>query len=132
MLHLLAHVVEEQLFQRLVFGIVGALTLPVDGIEFFHQRNNRKMQIERLLRKTLTRCVQVFARHNSLHRPLLSPNATTRGAARGSAHLPQWTGRVPPGPCRYASDFTDWSRVRSEAFRPLPVTSKSPRRYSHF
>ena len=36
MLHFFAHIMKEQLFQRLVLGIVGALAIPVDRIELFH------------------------------------------------------------------------------------------------
>ena len=49
MLHLLPHIMEEQLLQRFVLSIIGALTIPIDRIELFHQRDNREMQIERLL-----------------------------------------------------------------------------------
>ena len=72
---------EQQLLQRLVFGIVGALAIPVDRIEFFHQRDNREVQIERPSRQTLARCVQALARHIPLCRPLLiaqGDNAATR------------------------------------------------------
>src|SRR6516165_2973531 len=62
MLHLFSHVMEQQLLQGLVFGIVGALAIPVDRIELFRLRSNREMQIERLLQQTLPRCVQVPSR----------------------------------------------------------------------
>jgi hypothetical protein len=36
-LHLLSHIMEEQLFQCVLLGIVGALAIPIDGVEFLLQ-----------------------------------------------------------------------------------------------
>ena len=35
--HFFAHVVQQDFFKFFVFAVVGALTLPVDGLHLFHQ-----------------------------------------------------------------------------------------------
>ena len=59
MLHLLSHIIEEQLFQCVLLGIVGALAIPIDGAEFLLQGGDGKMEVQRFCRKTLAGSVQV-------------------------------------------------------------------------
>ena len=57
MLHLLAHVVEQYLAQHLVLGVVGALAIPVGGVELLLQRDDAVVKQARFLRQRLARYV---------------------------------------------------------------------------
>ena len=79
MLDLLAGIVQQDGLELLVLGVVGALAVPVDGLQLFLQRSDGVVHMQRVARQFLVRDMDAFARHgrNSL---------SWRGGRRGGRH----------------------------------------------
>ena len=68
MLQLLVGVVQQDGLERLVVGVVGALLVPVDGLELFHEGHDGVVHVQGLGAETVARDMEFGGRHGGLRR----------------------------------------------------------------